>query len=129
PKCQLVVGSVPTSFNPSSPTAKPEIYSRNRSCFRDTSCITEVRWINPKALRDPNKKASSLLITLSNPLSADLCISRGLAIESTICYPHRYEEKPLACYNCQEPGHAQFHCKQTTPTCARCAGPHRTSSC
>ncbi|KAJ7661699.1 hypothetical protein B0H14DRAFT_3077201, partial [Mycena olivaceomarginata] len=41
----------------------------------------------------------------------------------------RYEEPPLLCFNCQGYGHTQHQCKQKTPTCARCAGPHRSSSC
>ncbi|KAJ7258837.1 hypothetical protein C8J57DRAFT_1515559 [Mycena rebaudengoi] len=79
PRCQIVVNGVPTSFNPSSPTAALDLYSRNCSAFRD-----------------PSKKASSLLVTISDALSTDLSIAKGLAVESTICYPHRYEEPPLS---------------------------------
>ncbi|KAJ7150971.1 hypothetical protein C8R43DRAFT_836673, partial [Mycena crocata] len=93
------------------------------------SSISEMRWLNPKALRDPKKKASSLIVTISDILSADLCIARGLAVDSQICYPHRYEEPPTVCYNCQQFGHTQHRCKQTSPTCSRCAGPHRSSAC
>ncbi|KAJ7795060.1 hypothetical protein B0H14DRAFT_3496450 [Mycena olivaceomarginata] len=89
PRCQIMVGSVPTTLHPSSPSAKLALYSRNCPCFHDPSCIMEIRWINPKAVCNPNKKVSSLLITLSDSLSAALCISQGLTNESTICYPHR----------------------------------------
>ncbi|KAJ7096186.1 hypothetical protein C8R44DRAFT_538101, partial [Mycena epipterygia] len=129
PRCQIVVNAVPLSFNPSSPTAALELYVHNRAVIADPSVIAEIRWLNPKALWDPKKKASSLLITLSDIPSADHSIARGLAVESTICYPHRYEEPPLACYNCQRYGHTQHQCSQKSPTCARCAGPHRSSTC
>jgi hypothetical protein len=68
-------------------------------------------------------------VTISDALSTDLSIAKGLAVESTICYPHRYEEPPLSCYNCQQYGHTQHQCKQSSPTCARCAGPHHSASC
>jgi hypothetical protein len=129
PRCQIVVNGVPTSFKPSSPTAAQDLYARNRSAFSDPSVITEVRWLNPKAICDPKKKASSLLVTISDVPSADHCIAQGLAIESTICYPHRYEEPPVSCYNCQQYGHTQHQCKQPSPTCARCASAHHSSSC
>lgn len=129
PRCQIVVNAVQLSFDPSSPLAVQHLYSRNRSVFSDPSVITEMRWLNPKVLRDPKKKASSLLVTISDAPSADRCISQGLAIESSICYPHRYEEPPLSCFNCQGYGHTQHQCKQASPTCARCSGPHRSSSC
>jgi hypothetical protein len=129
PRCQIVVNGVPTSFKPSSPTAAQEIHAHNRGTIADPSVISEVRWLNPKAVGDPAKKASSLLITLSDVPSADLSIARGLAVESAFCYPHRYEEPPLLCFNCQGYGHTQHQCKQKTPTCAHCAGLHRTSSC
>ncbi|KAJ7762689.1 hypothetical protein B0H14DRAFT_2633914 [Mycena olivaceomarginata] len=87
PRCQIVVNGVPTSFKPSSPTAAQDLYARNRSALSDPSVITEVRWLNPKAICDPKKKVSSLLVTISDVPSADHCIAQGLAIESTICYP------------------------------------------
>ncbi|KAJ7253978.1 hypothetical protein C8J57DRAFT_996014, partial [Mycena rebaudengoi] len=129
PRCQIVVDGVPTTFNPSSPDAPHTIYAHNNAAISDPSCITEVRWINPKALKIPGKKASSLLITFSDPLSADLCIAQGVAVESMICYAHRYKEPPPQCYNCQGYSHMQSACKEKGPTCARCAGPHCTSAC
>jgi hypothetical protein len=90
PRCQIVANSVPLTFNPSSPSAAQELYAHNRSVFTDPSVIAEVRWLNPKVLGDSKKKASSLLVTITDVPSANLCISQGLAVESTICYLHRY---------------------------------------
>ncbi|KAJ7207908.1 hypothetical protein GGX14DRAFT_301257, partial [Mycena pura] len=101
PRCLIVVNGVPTSFKPSSPTAAQEIHAHNRGTIADPSVITEVRWLNPKAANDPAKKASSLLVTLSDVPSADHSIASGLAVESAFCYPHRYEEPPPLCFNCQ----------------------------
>ncbi|KAF7336268.1 hypothetical protein MVEN_02175000 [Mycena venus] len=129
PRFLVVVNSVPRTFKPDGPHAAQEIYAHNRGAIADPSVITEVRWLNPKALRDPSKKASSLLITLSDIVSADRCISQTLAIESSLCPTHQYEEPPTQCYNCQQYGHTQHQCKDKTPTCARCSGPHRTSAC
>ncbi|KAJ7015766.1 hypothetical protein C8F04DRAFT_1365997 [Mycena alexandri] len=128
-KTATLLKHVPTTLNPSSPGAAAQLYAMNRSVFMDPSAITSMQWLNPKAVWDPKKKASSLLVTISDVPSADQCIARGLAVESTICYPHRYEEPPLVCFNCQQYGHTQHHCRQSTPTCARCAGPHRSPSC
>ncbi|KAF7372602.1 hypothetical protein MVEN_00123100 [Mycena venus] len=128
PRYLVVVNSVPRTFKPDGPHAAQEIYAHNRGAVADPSVITEIRWLNPKALRDPNKKASSLLITLSDIVSADRCISQMLAIESSLCPTHQYEESPTQCYNCQQYGHTQHQCKEKTPTCARCSVYNRTDS-
>jgi hypothetical protein len=67
PRCEIVVNGVPRTFNPSSPHAAHEIYANNRTSISSPSVISEIRWINAKALRDPKKKASSLLVTLNDP--------------------------------------------------------------
>ncbi|KAJ7809670.1 hypothetical protein B0H13DRAFT_2385116 [Mycena leptocephala] len=85
PRCQIVVDGIPTSFNPSSPSAVQELYAHNRTTITDPSIIAEVRWLNTKVVRNPEKKASSLLVTLTNVPSANHSIVQGLAIESTIC--------------------------------------------
>ncbi|KAJ7679901.1 hypothetical protein B0H17DRAFT_1138917 [Mycena rosella] len=104
PKCQIVVDAVPMDFKLSSPSAAHELYMHNRGVITDPSAIIEVHWLNPKVLRTPNKKASSLLVILIDTLSADRSITQGLVIASTLCYPHQYEEEPLFCFNCQQPG-------------------------
>ncbi|KAJ7256048.1 hypothetical protein C8J57DRAFT_1517766 [Mycena rebaudengoi] len=91
PRCQIVIDGVPMSFNPSSPNALLTVYAHNNAAISDPSCIFKLRWINPKALKTPGKKASSLLITFSDPLSGDLCIAQGVAMELIICYAHRYK--------------------------------------
>ncbi|KAJ6517127.1 hypothetical protein DFH09DRAFT_837646, partial [Mycena vulgaris] len=101
PRCQIVVDAVPLTFNPALPTAAADLHARNCGTIADPSIIAEIRWLNPKVLKDLKKKSSSLLVTLTDVPSADYSISCGLAIESTICYPHRYEEQPLFCCNCQ----------------------------
>ncbi|KAJ6572481.1 hypothetical protein DFH09DRAFT_1079686 [Mycena vulgaris] len=65
PRCQIVINTVQLSFDPTSPSAAQQLFSRNRSVFSDPSVITEIRWLNPKVLRDPKKKASSLLTAAS----------------------------------------------------------------
>lgn len=129
PSYRVVVNSVPKSFKPDGPHAAQELYAHNRAAILDPSVIKEVRWLNPKALRDPRKQASSLLLTLTDIVSADRCIAQTLAVESSLCPTHRYEESPVQCYNCQQYGHAQYQCKETSPTCARCSQPHRTNAC
>ncbi|KAJ7032657.1 hypothetical protein C8F04DRAFT_1261740 [Mycena alexandri] len=129
PHCQIVVNSIPTTLDPSSPSAAAQLYAHNRSVFSNPSVIVSMQWLNPKAVHDPKKKVSSLLVTISDVSTADQCIYQGLAVESTICYPHRYEEPPTVCYNCQQYGHTQHQCRQPSPIYARCTGPHCSSSC
>ncbi|KAJ7115226.1 hypothetical protein C8R44DRAFT_739821 [Mycena epipterygia] len=126
PRCRIIVDTVPLTFNPALPLATQDLYACNRGTIANLSVIAEIRWLNPKVLRDPKKKISSLLVTLTDVPSADYSISCGLAIESTICYPHRYEEPPLFCFNSQEHGHIQHHCKKV-PACVirrGLGGPH-----
>ncbi|KAJ7698371.1 hypothetical protein B0H17DRAFT_1196941 [Mycena rosella] len=93
PKCMIMVDAVPLSFKPSAPMAKAELYTHNHG--------------------DITSKASSLLMTFSDTISADRSIAQGLVVESSICYPYRYEEPPLFCFHCQLPGHTQLQCKQS----------------
>ncbi|KAJ7177464.1 hypothetical protein C8R43DRAFT_942732 [Mycena crocata] len=86
PRCQIGINSVNRNFNPLAPGAAQTLCATNPSSFVDPSCISEMCWLNPKALRDPNKKASSLIVTITDILSADLCIARGPAVDSQICY-------------------------------------------
>jgi hypothetical protein len=60
PSYRVVVNSVPKSFKPDRPHAAQELYAHNRTAILDPSVIKEVRWLNPKALCDPKKLASSL---------------------------------------------------------------------
>ncbi|KAJ7851775.1 hypothetical protein B0H14DRAFT_3451084 [Mycena olivaceomarginata] len=66
--------------------------------------------------RDLKKQASSLLLTLSDIVSADRCIAQTLTVESSLCPTHRYEEPPTQCYKCQQYGHTQHQCKESSPT-------------
>ncbi|KAF8144321.1 hypothetical protein K438DRAFT_1992963 [Mycena galopus ATCC 62051] len=85
PNYRVVVDSVPKSFKPDSPHAAQELYAHNRTAISDPSVIKEVRWLNPKALRDPKKQESSLLLTVTDIVTADRCIAQTLAVESAIC--------------------------------------------
>ncbi|KAJ6525806.1 hypothetical protein DFH09DRAFT_172018 [Mycena vulgaris] len=107
---QVVVDRVPASFNLTLRRAALELHSHNPHAISHPSVITEIRWLKPKAHRDPNTKTGSLLLTLSDPISASLITSQGLVIEASICFSHRYEEPPRQCYNCQGYGHAQHQC-------------------
>ncbi|KAJ6527384.1 hypothetical protein B0H19DRAFT_1083937 [Mycena capillaripes] len=91
---------VPTSFNPSSPTAALDLYSRNRSAFRDPSVISEIRWLNPKVIRDPKKKASSLLLSMLDELGQVLSQQKMQALFTLLCKlqrecPMRVKEREL----------------------------------
>ena len=45
---------------------------------------------------------------------------------SCTVYPYKPHKR---CYTCQEHGHFKRECKQTSPTCALCAGNHSTDQC
>ncbi|KAF8210758.1 hypothetical protein K438DRAFT_1958979 [Mycena galopus ATCC 62051] len=109
PSYRVVVNSVPKSFKPDSPHTAQELYAHDRMVITDPSVIKEVHWLNPKAFRDPKKLASSLLLTVTNIVTA---------VKSAICPTHRYEEAPTQCYNCQKYSHTQHHCKEPSPVCA-----------
>ncbi|KAJ6583119.1 hypothetical protein DFH09DRAFT_1076272 [Mycena vulgaris] len=113
PHCQIIINTVPLAFNPTALSAAHKLYTHDRGAITDPSIPTEIRWLNPKALWDPKKKASSLLITLMDIPSANYSIFQGLMIESTICHPHLYEEPPLFWFNC---AHHSSECLCTTST-------------
>ena len=40
-----------------------------------------------------------------------------------------YVPQPTRCHQCQGFGHIKAHCRKSSPTCPRCAGPHDFQSC
>ncbi|KAF8209494.1 hypothetical protein K438DRAFT_1960487 [Mycena galopus ATCC 62051] len=75
------VNSMPRSFKADGPHSAQELYAHNCVVISDPLVIKEVCWLNPKALRDPKKQASSLLLTLADIVSADRCIAQMLAVD------------------------------------------------
>lgn len=62
---------------------------------------------------------------------ANQVIENGLIIENVKVYAEKLLTEPTRCFNCQsiKGDHRAADCPSTVPTCARCAGVHRTVEC
>ncbi|KAJ7790955.1 hypothetical protein B0H14DRAFT_2625485 [Mycena olivaceomarginata] len=107
----------------STPHLRPNLPQRRPRVL----CQQPLRHLQPFhhhcALRDPKKKASSILFTLSDPLSANFSISQGLAIESTICYPIDTKNPPRNAITAKAMDIHSTSARKRPPTCARCSRP------
>ena len=87
-----------------------------------------VVWANEKKARLPDKQNSSIIIHLSDPLQANIAISRGVVYEGTFHLTKKSRCTLTQCHKCQRPGHTAARCRVSV-ACPRCLGPHPLSSC
>ena len=128
PPCPLLVHHVPTSFIPNSDRALQQICAENPHLGIVQTNILSVRW-----LRDPGtetKRKSSIVLTINDGALADIIIDYGICINGVACTAEKLVKTSVQCFHCQKHGHISKTCPDILkpPTCARCAGPHRTSS-
>lgn len=114
--------SVPSSYNPPSPSFTQELISQNRL---PVESIQDCRWlIKPLG----NKKHGSVIVSL---LDKDLAnkIGRGDLFLDGLCLPgKKFERSPIQCHQCQGIGHVARLCRHPA-VCARCGEGHNTREC
>ncbi|KAK0230572.1 hypothetical protein IW262DRAFT_1253900, partial [Armillaria fumosa] len=77
----------------------------------------------------PGKRASSIIITLSDYTIAKQITMYGLFIENAVCPGHWFWPGPDQCFKCQQYGHKSYRCPSPHPICACCADSHDTQKC
>ncbi|TFK25781.1 hypothetical protein FA15DRAFT_589706 [Coprinopsis marcescibilis] len=87
-------------------------------------------WIKPKEKRAPTQQVGHMLLTLTNPITANRCIEEGLTIHSQAQTTEKSKNKPLKCLKCQKFSHYAKDCLQQHDTCSGCRKDgHRILNC
>jgi hypothetical protein len=134
----IVARFVPTHFRPENPNDIDSIAQDNNI---DANQIIRTKWAKNPSYRAQNQKSAHLLITLSDPHTANRLITDNIHICHENIAATKSKKEPLRCAICQGYGHLardKDKCglqKNTeegetcTPQCGRCPGRHETSNC
>lgn len=87
-----------------------------------------VCWLNPKALDDPNKRHSSILIGLKSNEQAQKCVSEKIWHGCSKHITLRSGAPSRGCYNCQHVGHTAPSCP-LKPLFPFCGDKHHSHGC
>jgi hypothetical protein len=125
PTFPIAVHHVPTNFDP---TQDKDIASLKDDNPRLHSALARVSWANPRAVEANQKRASTLILYLTDPDTANHYIDNSVAIEGALRPTEMSHRAPPQCHNCQAFGHTASRCAKE-PTCALCSETHRTADC
>ncbi|KAF8835391.1 hypothetical protein BDN67DRAFT_857471, partial [Paxillus ammoniavirescens] len=95
----------------------------------DCGTITQAKWVKPLIKRAANQRVAHAILTLRNPLSANLLIRDGLYFKQKKFFPRKDKKEAIRCMKCQLWGHIAKDCKAQADTCGTCGESHRTSAC
>ena len=95
----------------------------------DPQSITHATWIKDPKRRNPDQKHANIKIYCETPETANALIMNNPQHLGTQLRIHKVIRAPGTCLNCQQYGHYATNCKETTPTCGKCADTHLTSEC
>lgn len=122
PSYPVLLQSVPSSYDPSSPPFIQDLTTQNRL---SVDAIQDCRWlVQPPA----TKNHGSVIVSFVEKILADK-ISRGDLFLDGLCLPgKKFDRSPLQCHQCQGIGHIDSRCRHQA-ICARCGEGHNTRDC
>lgn len=122
---EIIVNGIPTKFDPNIKDHREGLQICNSDLIED---MTFVRWLKPKALEDPNKRHSSILIGLISKEQVKQCITNKIWHGCGKYLTLRSGPLPQQCYNGQKPGHTAPLCP-LDPLCPFCGDKHNFHTC
>ena len=118
--------NVPVNLIPELEEHREEINETN-GWARNT--VTSIRWAKPLGRRSANQRSAHLILTFTNPESANRAISNGITICNRKCRTERLRREPLRCLKCQGWNHMARDCIEPKDKCSNCAENHRSEEC
>ena len=91
--------------------------------------ISKCRWAKAPERRSPNQTVGHVVITFTDPDSANKAILNGLVICNKKVSVTKCRREPVRCLKCQGYNHVANECIVRRDVCARCGGGHRTNEC
>lgn len=122
---EIIVNGISKTFDPNIPDHVEELQVCNGALLKD---MLSVCWLNPKALEDPEKRHSLLLISLKTKEQAQLCVKEKIWHGRGRHITLRSGPPPRRCYNCQKTGHTAPACP-LPPLCPFCGEKHHSHTC
>ncbi|KIJ19213.1 hypothetical protein PAXINDRAFT_70215, partial [Paxillus involutus ATCC 200175] len=123
---QLLVPFLPIVTNLEALTMLRNLESENNL---DCGTITQAKWVKPPEKQAASQRVAHTVLTLCNPLSANLLIRDGLYFKQEKFFPRKDKKEAIRCMKCQLWGHIAKDCKAQADTCGTCGETHRTSAC
>ena len=121
-----LVEFVPTTFEAGADYAHARVEDDSGIA---SNAITYSKYIKPARLRSETQRTAHIIIGFNNRQAANHTIEHGLFIEGKRVTARKLLPELKRCLKCQGFGHFATDCKASTDICARCKGPHRTSTC
>lgn len=91
--------------------------------------ITCATWIKDPKRHNPNQKHTNIKIYCKSPKVANTLIMGSPLHLGSQLRIHKDIKAPSTCLNCQQYSHYATNCKETSPTCGKCASTHTTAEC
>jgi hypothetical protein len=79
--------------------------------------------------RTNTQRVAHILITFTDPTSANNAIRDGIAVDQAKLWPSKNRQEPMRCAKCQHFGHIAKECIAHNDTCANCGNNHQTTDC
>jgi len=118
---------VPLHLNINNPAHISEIEEVNGLQKDD---LLKVQWVKPLAHRSTEQTCSHLILSFSNPDTANRAKVSGLIICNKRVSTSKYKKEPIRCLKCQGWNHLVSECIKKSDTCGTCGTDgHRTSEC
>jgi hypothetical protein len=123
---RIIALNAPLTMDPDNNRHISEICEVNHL---ERNIIEDVRWAKPINRRSPNQRSAHLIISTTDPSTANRIITDGLVICNKKCHAERTKREPTRCLKCQGWNHIARDCIRENDKCGNCAGDHRTDTC
>ncbi|KAG1808669.1 uncharacterized protein BJ212DRAFT_1302935 [Suillus subaureus] len=117
----LIVPFTPVSYNPTDVESTQQLESENGW---NNGTILSTCWVKPAEKWSSSQKVTHLMITFTEPQTANLAIRDSITIDHLLLWPKKNRREPLRCAKCQHFGHIARECIAHGDTCANCGNNH-----
>jgi hypothetical protein len=122
----LIAYNAPLTLEPKDPKHRDEFCEANNL---EKEELLDMRWAKPIERRTLTQKSAHLIVSLTEPLSANRAISNGLSICNKRVFADKLKKEPIRCLKCQGWNHFANECIATKDKCGNCTGDHKTNKC
>lgn len=122
----LIAYFIPLNFNPNNPTDLQDVCDANDIPIDD---LLKARWAKAPERRSPSQSTAHLILTLTDPNTANNIIAAGLIICNKRVSVAKCKKEPVRCLKCQGWNHLTAECNSNHDTCGTCGKEHKTNDC
>jgi hypothetical protein len=123
---RVIAYNAPLNLDTSDASHRDEIHEANGL---EEETIKEFRWAKPLDRRSPNQRSAHLILSYTDPDSANRAISNGITVCNKRCHVEKVKKEPIRCLRCQGWNHMARECPEPYSTCGNCGEKHKTAEC